>query len=91
MKLKSIRAFQGKNKVDVSTNLKGGLLLNLTAKELMQLDDYLTLEKSCEKSLQFYAGQTQDQQTKAMLEQMTQKSQANFQRMANYVGSKNKQ
>lgn len=65
--------------------------MNLTAKELMHLEDYLTMEKSCEKSLQFYAGQTQDQQIKAMLEQMSQKSQANFQRMANYVGSKNKQ
>lgn len=65
--------------------------MNLTAKELMHLADYLALEKGCAKSLQFYGGQSQDQQLKTMLAQMAQKSQANFQRMANYVRPANKQ
>lgn len=65
--------------------------MNLTAKELMHLEDYLTLEKSCGKTLNFYGGQTQDQQIKTMLQQMTRKSQGNFQRMAKYVDSKNLQ
>lgn len=61
--------------------------MNLTAKELMHLEDYLTLEKSCEKTLNFYGNQIQDQQIKTMLQQMTQKSQGNFQRMVKYIDS----
>lgn len=65
--------------------------MSLTAKELMHLEDYLTLEKSCEKTLNFYANQIQDQQTKIMLQQMTQKSQGNFQRMIKHVSDQNLQ
>ncbi len=65
--------------------------MNLTAKELMHLEDYLTLEKIREKTLTFYAEQINDQQVKTMLQQMTQKSQGNFQRMAKYVSSHNLQ
>ena len=57
----------------------------------MHLDDYLTLEKNCEKTLNFYANQLQDQQMKSMLQQMVQKSQGNFQRMIKHVGGQNLQ
>lgn len=59
--------------------------LDLTAKELMHLEDYLTLEKSTEKVLNYYADQLQDQQIKSTLQQMAQKSQSNFQRMYKHL------
>lgn len=65
--------------------------MNLTAKELMHLEDYLTLEQSREKTLTFYANQIQDQQIKTILQQMTQKSQGNFQRMVKFVSGQNLQ
>lgn len=60
--------------------------MDLTAKELMHLEDYLALEKSTEKTLNFYAAQLQDQQVKSTLQQMAQKSQSNFQRMFKHLG-----
>lgn len=54
--------------------------MNLTAKELMHLEDYLTSENSREKTLTFYVEQIEDQQIKTMLQQMAQKSKGNFQR-----------
>jgi 23S rRNA maturation-related 3'-5' exoribonuclease YhaM len=71
--------------------LEGGVILNLTAKELMHLEDYLTSEKSREKTLTFYVEQIEDQQIKTILQQMTQKSKGNFQRMAKYVSGQNLQ
>ena len=65
--------------------------MDLTAKELMYLEDYLNLELSWEKTLDFYANQIQDQQTKNMLQQMKQKSQGNFQRMFKHIGGQNLQ
>lgn len=60
--------------------------MDLTAKELMHLEDYLALEKSMEKTLNFYAAQLQDQQVKSTLQQIAQKSQSNFQRMFKHLG-----
>lgn len=65
--------------------------MNLTAKELMHLEDYLTLEQGCGKTLNFYASQAQDQQMKTVLQQMSQKSQDNFQRMVKYIGGQGQQ
>lgn len=57
----------------------------------MHLEDYLTSEKSREKTLTFYVEQIEDQQIKTILQQMTQKSKGNFQRMAKYVSGQNLQ
>jgi hypothetical protein len=51
----------------------------------------LTIEKTCEKNLNFYANQIQDQQTKSMLQQMAQKSQGNFQRIVKHLSGQNLQ
>lgn len=59
--------------------------MDLTAKELMHLEDYLNMEKGCENTMRFYAAQTQDQQAKDLLQQMQEKSRAGFQRMVKYV------
>lgn len=86
------RSFCGEDKEGNQIQLlEGGIILNFTAKELMHLEDYLALEKSREKTLTFYAEQIQDQQIKTMLQQMTQKSQGNFQRMVKHVSGQNLQ
>jgi ferritin-like metal-binding protein YciE len=65
--------------------LEGGFLMQLTAKELMHLEDYLVMEQTCGKNLNFYSNQIQDQQLKSALQQMAQKSQGNFQRMVKHL------
>lgn len=57
----------------------------LSAKELMQLEDFLTIEQSCVKALNFFANQTQDSQAKQLLQQMAQKNQQNFQTVSKHL------
>lgn len=64
----------------------------LTAKELMQLEDFLTLEQSNARTLSHFAGELQDQQAKQMLQQMAQKCQQNLQTVGRHLsGSQNLQ
>jgi len=51
----------------------------LSAKELMHLEDFLTIEQSCVKSLNFFANQTQDSQAK--------KNQQNFQNISKHLNA----
>lgn len=59
----------------------------LSAKELMHLEDFLTIEQSCVKSLNFFANQTQDSQAKQLLQQMAQKNQQNFQNISKHLNA----
>ena len=59
----------------------------LSAKELMHLEDFLTIELSCVKSLNYFANQTQDSQAKQLLQQMAQKNQQNFQNISKHLNA----
>jgi hypothetical protein len=65
---------------------EGGIVV-LSAKELMQLEDFLTIQQSCVKSLNFFANQTQDSQAKQLLQQMAQKNQQNFQTISKHLSA----
>ena len=47
----------------------------LTSKELMHLEDALTMEQSCVKAFNQFANMTQDSQAKQVLQQLAQKNQ----------------
>lgn len=59
----------------------------LSAKELMHLEDFLTMEQSCAKTLNFFANQLQDNQAKQLLQQMAQRNQQNFQTVSKHLNS----
>lgn len=65
---------------------KGGFTV-LSAKELMQLDDFLTMEQSCAKTINYFSNQLQDNQGKQLLQQMAQRSQQNFQTISKHLNS----
>jgi len=65
--------------------------LKITAKELMHLEDYLTMEQTCGNNLSFYVNQVQDEQSKTMLQQMVQKSQGNYQRLVQRISNQKMQ
>lgn len=68
------------------TKCKGGILV-LSSKELMHLEDFLGMEQSCAKTMNFFAGQVQDAQTKQLFQQLSQKSQQNFQTMSKHLNA----
>lgn len=53
----------------------------------MQLEDFLTIEQSCIKALNFLANQTQDSQAKQLLQQMAQKNQQHFQTISKHLSA----
>ncbi|MBP2654003.1 MAG: hypothetical protein H6Q73_1572 [Firmicutes bacterium] len=59
----------------------------LTAKELLQLEDFLTMEQTCAKTLNHFANELNDSQGKQMLQQMAQKSQQNFQTISKHLNA----
>lgn len=59
----------------------------LSSKELMHLEDFLTIEQSCVKTLNFFANQVQDSQAKQLLQQMAQKNQQNFQTVSKHLSA----
>lgn len=59
----------------------------LSAKELMHLEDFLTIEQSCVKTLNHFANQLQDNQAKQLLQQMAQRNQQNFQTISKHLSS----
>lgn len=59
----------------------------LSAKELMHLEDFLTMEQSCTKTLNHFANQLQDNQAKQLLQQMAQRNQQNFQTISKHLNS----
>ncbi len=59
----------------------------LTAKELMHLEDILTMEESYAKTCSHFANMTQDTQAKQVLSQMTQKSQQHIQTLKKHLSA----
>ncbi|VBB05949.1 Hypothetical protein LUCI_1160 [Lucifera butyrica] len=59
----------------------------LTAKELLQLEDFLTMEQTSVKTLNFLANTIQDNQGKQLFQQMAQKNQQHFQTMNKHLNA----
>jgi rubrerythrin len=59
----------------------------LTSKELMQLEDVLTMEESCTKVCSQFANMTQDSQAKQVLQQLAQKNQQHFQTLKKHLNA----
>ncbi|MBP2650325.1 MAG: hypothetical protein H6Q74_1150 [Firmicutes bacterium] len=59
----------------------------LSAKELLQVEDFLTAEQSCVKTLNHFANELSDSQAKQMLQQMAQKNQQNFQTISRHLNA----
>lgn len=59
----------------------------LTSKELLQLEDVLTMEESCIKTCSQFANMTQDSQAKQVLQQMAQKNQQHFQTLKQHLSA----
>lgn len=59
----------------------------LSSKELMHLEDFLTMEQTCVKSLNQFANMTQDSQAKQLLQQMAKKNQQHFQTMKKHLSA----
>lgn len=59
----------------------------LSTKELMQLEDFLTMEDTCVKVMNHFSSSMQDTQGKQLLQQISQKSQQNFQNMKKHLGT----
>lgn len=59
----------------------------LTAKELMHLEDFLTMEQTNIKALSQLAGMNQDSQTKQLLQDLAQKNQQHFQTISRHLSS----
>ncbi|EGO63888.1 hypothetical protein [Acetonema longum] len=59
----------------------------LTAKELMHLEDFLSMEQCCGNLMNHFASSMQDTQGKQLLQQIGQKSQQNFQTMKKHLGA----
>ena len=61
--------------------------MNLSAKELMHLEDFLTIEQSSVKTLNHFASMSQDQQLKQSLQQMAQKCHQDFMMMNKHLNA----
>lgn len=59
----------------------------LTAKELMQLEDFLGMEQNCAKTMSYFGANIQDAQTKQLFQQISQKSQQHFQTMSKHLNA----
>lgn len=59
----------------------------LTSKELMQLEDYLGMEQTCVKTLNYFANNIQCTQSKQLFQQMAQKNQQHFQSISKHLSA----
>lgn len=59
----------------------------LSAKELMQVEDFLTMEQTNVKALNQFANMVQDTQTKQLFQQFAQKNQQHFQTISRSLSS----
>jgi rubrerythrin len=57
----------------------------LSAKELIQLEDFLTMEQTNIKTLNQFANQVQDSQSKQLFQQMAQKNQQHVQTISKHL------
>jgi hypothetical protein len=59
----------------------------LSAKELMHMEDFLTQEQGCVKTFNYLANTVQDNQTKQLLQQLSQKSSQHFQTISKHLNA----
>lgn len=59
----------------------------MTLKELMQLEDSLTMHQTCVKTLNHFANELQDSQARQMLQQMAQKHQQHVQTLSKHLNA----
>ena len=59
----------------------------LTSKELMHLEDVLTMQDSCVKTCNQFANMAQDAQCKQLLQQMAQKDQQHMNTLKRHLSS----
>ncbi len=59
----------------------------LSAKELMHLEDFLNMEQSTVKMLNYFSGTVQDSQAKQLFQQAAQKNQQHFQTLSKHLNA----
>ncbi|WP_371364063.1 hypothetical protein SRRS_49410 [Sporomusa rhizae] len=59
----------------------------LSSKELMHLEDFLSMEQTCAKTMNYFASNVQDTQIKQVFQQIAQKNQQNFQTMSKHLNA----
>jgi hypothetical protein len=59
----------------------------LSDKELMQLDDFLTMEQGFIKSMYYFANNISDNQTKQLFQQIASKTQQNFDTISKHLSA----
>lgn len=59
----------------------------LTSKELTQLEDALTQEQGCVKTFAHFAQNTQDTQTKQLLQQLAEKNQQHVETLKKHLNA----
>ena len=59
----------------------------LSSKELMHLEDFLSMEQNCTKTMSYFASSVQDAQTKQLFQQLAQKSQQHFQTLSKHLNA----
>ncbi|CUH97559.1 hypothetical protein P22_3690 [Propionispora sp. 2/2-37] len=59
----------------------------LSQKELLQVEDFLNMEQTTVKSLNYFAANVQDSQVKQLFQQMAQKNQQHFQAISKHLNA----
>lgn len=59
----------------------------LSSKELMHLEDFLSMEQTCAKTMNYFASNVQDTQIKQVFQQIAQKNQQHFQTMSKHLNA----
>jgi rubrerythrin len=59
----------------------------LSSKELMQIEDFLDMEQTCVKTLNYFANNIQCAQSKQLFQQMAQKNQQHFQTISKHLSA----
>lgn len=59
----------------------------LSQKELLQVEDFLNMEQTTVKSLNYFATNVQDNQVKQLFQQMAQKNQQHFQTISKHLNA----
>jgi hypothetical protein len=59
----------------------------LSSKELMHLEDFLSMEQNCTKTMGYFASSVQDAQSKQLFQQLSQKSQQHLQTMSKHLNA----
>jgi rubrerythrin len=63
-----------------------GVLL-LSAKELMQMEDFLDMQQTSIKAMNYHAANIQDAQAKKVFQQIAQKNQEHFQTISKHLNA----